>query len=142
MVVVADAQSIVGSALRHPIEPIGGAPDLLFVEPAVRADEGVDEDVEAQGLGRLEYVLLRGRGYHVVAAAPLVGEEGRVASLSCEAVAGKRLGELCGPVDEAEGLDITQTHAGQPGECAVEILGELVVHCVDLDGEGGLVHGS
>ena len=35
-----------------------------------------------------------------------------------------------------------QAHAGQPGECAVEILGELVVDCVDLDGEGGLVHGS
>jgi hypothetical protein len=57
-------------------------------------------------------------------------------------VAAESLGELCGAVDEVEGLDMTQAHAGQPGECAVEILGELVVHCVELDGEGGLVHGS
>jgi hypothetical protein len=56
-------------------------------------------------------------------------------------VAGERLGELWCAGDEVEGFDLTQAHPVQPGECAVEVVGELVLDRVELDGESGLVHG-
>ena len=52
--------------------------------------------------------------------------------LAREAVTGERFGELCGPAGEVEG-STTQAHGGQPG-VFVEIVGELVLHRVELDG--------
>ena len=139
---VADAKPVVGGALGGLVESRCGGGDLVLVEPALQRDERVDEDIEPQGLCRLEDVLLRGSRCHDVAATTLVGQEHGMPRFRREAVPGEGLRELWGPRDEVEGLDVAQTHAGQPSQSAVEVLGQLIVHGIDLYGEHGLGHRS
>jgi hypothetical protein len=52
----------------------------------------------------------------------------------------ERLGESVGPIDEGERLHLPDAHRGQPGEGAVGVRHEVVVHRVELDGELRLGH--
>ena len=61
VVVVADAETVVGGALRCGVQAGGRVGDGGFVEPAVGAHERVDDDLEAEGLGGGEHLLLSGR---------------------------------------------------------------------------------
>ena len=81
VVVVANTQAVIGGALRRLVEPVCGGRDLLLVEPAVGADEGIDEDVESQGLGRLVDILLRQDGPDGPPNAQLIGQESRMPGL-------------------------------------------------------------
>ncbi len=124
VVVIAEAQAVLGGDRGALVQPIGERPHPAGVGPVRRVPVGIDEVLHADGLGGLEH----GGEVHLA-------EEGLVGAREVERQLAAGAHQRVAVLEQVEGLGMGEAEVDQATERAEVVLGELLAHAVELDGD-------